>query len=275
MPIPDILDKIITKKKEMLPRIVKNYNHSYSELIDVTKAKNNIPVSFYNSIAKPGLSIIGEIKKASPSKGIIKEDFNPVEIALAYENNVDAISVLTEEYFFKGNLSYLHDVSKSVNLPLLCKDFIIEPIQIEMAYTLGASAVLLIAAILDKNQLQEYLMYAKNLGMEALVEVHTIEELNKVLETDARIIGINNRNLRSFATNLNTSIFISQMIPSTCLVVSESGIYTGNDINFISSRAKIDGVLVGESFMKSVNIAMHAKELRSGYQNSNQNMRII
>ncbi len=269
MPIANVLDKIVVKKKEMLPSIIKNFNQSYYDSVEKSKINRALPISFYHAISKPGLSIIGEIKKASPSKGIIKEDFNPVKLAASYEGNVDAISVLTEEYFFKGSLDYLYDVSQIVNIPLLCKDFIIDPMQIEMAHVLGASSILLIAALLSKNQLQEYLLYAKSLGMDALVEVHTEEELNKVLQTDARIIGINNRDLKYFTTDLNTTVSLSKMIPSTHLIVSESGIHTGEDINFISSKVKIDAVLVGESFMRSSNIPEHAKELKNGYTSRN------
>ncbi|HHX60746.1 MAG TPA: indole-3-glycerol phosphate synthase TrpC [Epulopiscium sp.] len=253
----------------MLPQIIKNYNETYQNLEKPIKTRNTTRKSFYEAISKPGLSIIGEIKKASPSKGIIKEDFDPVKLALSYDNHVEAISVLTEESFFQGSLDYLHDVHHKVELPLLCKDFIISQIQIDMAYALGASCILLIAAILTKNQLQDYLLYAQNLGMDALVEVHTEEELYQVLQTDAKIIGINNRNLKNFVTDLNTTISLSKMIPSTHLIVSESGIYTGEDIHYISSQANINAVLVGESFMRASNVAAHAKELKDGYQSRN------
>lgn len=266
MVLVDILQKITNQKRRRLPGIVKNYNEKYPGLINDLKSQGIIPRSFYDAISKPGLSIIGEIKKASPSKGIIKEDFNPTELALAYEGHVDAISILTEEDFFQGSLDFLYNVHQKVDLPLLCKDFIIHPVQIEMAYALGASCILLIASILSKEQLEDYLFYAKSFGMDVLVEVHTHEELEKVLQTDAKIIGINNRNLKNFTTDLNTTITLSKLIPSTHLVVSESGIYRGEDIQYISSQAKIDGILVGESFMKSSHIPTHAKELKNGYQ---------
>ncbi len=262
----DILEKITAKKKIRLAEIIKNYEDKYPGL---KASLGEVPTSgksFYEALAKPGLSIIGEIKKASPSKGVIREDFNPVELALAYEHHVEAISVLTEEDFFKGSLNYLHDVGQKVSLPLLCKDFIVDPVQIAMASSLGASAILLIAGILSKAEIQDYLHHAKHLGMDALVEVHTEAELEKVLQTDARIIGINNRNLKDFTTDLKTTIALSKMIPSTHLVVSESGIYTGEDISFISSQAKIDAVLVGESFMRTPDISVHGRELRDGYK---------
>lgn len=264
MSLPNILNEIIARKREMLPEIIENYNTKYPNPIH--NARSRKKNSFYNSISKPGLSIIGEIKKVSPSKGVIKEDFNHLKLAKSYENHVEALSILTEQDFFKGNLDFLYDINQYVKLPLLCKDFIINKTQIDMAHGLGASCVLLIASILNKKQLQEYICYASSLGMDVLVEVHTMWELDKVLQTDAKIIGINNRNLTNFTVDLNTTISLSKMIPKTRLVVSESGIYTGEDIEFISSRAKIDGVLVGESFMRASNIADHAKELRDGFK---------
>ncbi len=269
MEVNDILDKITRKKRSMLPQIVKQYEEKYPDLSQGANPHTKDRGSFYDALAQPGLSIIGEIKKASPSKGVIREYFNPVTLALEYENHVEAISVLTEEHFFQGSLDYLYGVHQTVPLPLICKDFIIDPVQIDMANALGASCILLIAAILSKEELQDYLLYAKSLGMDALVEVHTEEELEKVLQTDATIIGINNRNLKDFVTDLNTTIDLSKMIPSTHLVVSESGIYTGEDITFISSQAKIDAVLVGESFMRASDISAHAKELKDGYQSRN------
>ena len=264
-----ILDKIITRKKARLPEIIQKYQEKYPDLRDLGKDGLKAPASFYDALAKPGLSIIGEIKKASPSKGVIRADFDPAKLALAYGEHVDALSVLTEEDFFQGSLDYLYDVGQTTQLPLLCKDFIIEPVQIDMARALGASCILLIASILSTNQIQEYLLYAKSLCMDALVEVHTEADLEKVCQTDANIIGINNRNLKDFVTDLKTTIRLSKMIPGTCLVVSESGIYTGEDIALISSQATIDAVLVGESFMRADHIKTHAKELKNAYQHPN------
>lgn len=264
-----MLDKIVFQKKRMLGEIVKKFEEKYPDFKVGVGLKGATTQSFYDALAKPGLSIIGEIKKASPSKGVIKQEFDAVEIALTYEGHVEAISVLTEEHFFQGSLDYLYDVHQNVSLPLLCKDFIVDRVQIDMARALGASCILLIAAILTKDQIQDYLSYAKGLGMDVLVEVHTEAELAKVLETDAKIIGINNRNLKDFKIDLNTTISLSKMVPSTHLLVSESGIYTGEDISFISSQAKIDAVLVGESFMRSSDISIHAKELKDGYKGGN------
>lgn len=260
-----ILDRIVATKRKTLPLIVNNYNHTFKDRINTPQPR----ASFYDAIAKPGLSIIGEIKKASPSKGILKENFEPTHLAKLYENHVEAISVITEEYFFMGKLEYLKEIHDTVKLPLLCKDFIIDPVQIDMAYALGASCVLLIASILTTKELREYIQYAKALHIDALVEVHTQEELEKVLETEARIIGINNRNLDNFKTDLETSLKLSQQIPKDRLVISESGIHTISDVQLLSSQRSIDGILVGESFMKSHDIATHAKELKRGYEGRN------
>lgn len=260
-----ILDNIIAKKQVMLPDIVKRFNYKYKDSVKSSKKRAN----FYDAISKTELSIIGEIKKASPSKGIIKKDFNPTGLSKEYGNHVDAISVLTEEHFFMGSLDYLKDIHDTVDLPLLCKDFIIDKIQIDMAYELGASCILLIAAILTDNQLNDYINYANSLNLDSLVEVHSEEELTRVLATDAKIIGINNRNLNNFKVDLNTTIQLSNKIPQDRLIISESGISTAEDISLLSSNGRIDAVLVGESFMRSDNIANHAKELRDGYKGKN------
>lgn len=258
----NILDKITIKKKENLPRIINDYKEKYKEAL-----KSN--GSFYQTLAGPGLSIIGEIKRASPSKGLIRENFDHLELAKLYEDHVDVLSVLTEEDFFKGSLGHLYEINKVSKLPTLCKDFIIDSRQIDMAYRLGASCILLIASILDKDRLNKYIDHATSLGMDSLVEVHTREELEKVLETNAKIIGINNRNLKDFTIDLNTTISLRKLIPDDYLVVSESGIYTKEDVEFITSQVKIDGILVGESFMKAPSIAAHAKELRDASKKEN------
>lgn len=220
--------------------------------------------SFYEAIAREGLSIIGEVKKASPSKGIIKEDFNPIEIAKTYEQVVDAISVLTEEDFFLGCDQYLKEISENIHKPTLCKDFIITPEQIYRAKLLGASAVLLIVAILSEEQLRAYMTIAARIGLEVLVEVHTKNELQRALLVEPRIIGINNRNLETFETDLQVTRDLRQLIPKGILVVSESGIQTVEDVQRLK-EAHIDGVLVGESFMRADDIKQHAEAIRNGY----------
>ncbi|HHT9130844.1 MAG TPA: indole-3-glycerol phosphate synthase TrpC, partial [Candidatus Brocadiaceae bacterium] len=205
--------------------------------------------------------IIAEIKKASPSLGVIRTDFNHVEIARLYESSgAAAISVLTDEKFFQGKLSYLTDVKKSVSLPILRKDFIIDPYQIYEARSAGADAILLIAALLSKEEIQRFLELARELGMDCLVEVHSELELEKVLQTSANIIGINNRDLATFKIDLETTLLLKPMIPSGKIVVSESGIKSREDIVKLIKKG-VDAVLVGETLMKSTNISTKLHEL--------------
>ncbi len=207
------------------------------------------------------IRIIAEIKKASPSLGIIREDFNPVEIARIYEaSGAAAISVLTDEKFFQGNLSYLTDVKKSANLPILRKDFIVDAYQIYEARSAGADAILLLAALLSKEEIQRYLDLAKELSMDCLVEVHSEAELKHVLQTNADIIGINNRDLATFKTDLETTFRLRPMIPAGKIVVSESGIKSRMDVEKLMKEG-VDAILVGETLMKSNDISAKLGEL--------------
>ena len=207
------------------------------------------------------IRIIAEIKKASPSLGVIRKDFHPVEIARIYEvGGAAAISVLTDEKFFQGSLAYLTEVKKTVGLPALRKDFIIDPYQIYEARAAGADAVLLIAAMLSGDEIQDYLALSGELGMECLVEVHSEEELKKVLQTNAHIIGVNNRNLATFVTDMTTTLRLRQMIPDGKIVVSESGIKTRGDVETLL-KAGVGAILVGETLMKSQDIYAKLREL--------------
>ena len=197
-----------------------------------------------------------------PSKGIIRENFNYIEIAKEYEKAVDTISVLTEEDFFKGSPLYLNEISKEVKIPLLRKDFIVDDIQIYEARALGASTVLLIAGILDEETLKSYINISRKLGMEPLVEIHDEEEGEKALAAGSRIIGVNNRDLKTFHIDLRTTLRLGKMIPNDRLLISESGIDTIDDIKLLK-EAEIDGILVGESFMKTGDIVAKAKEFKS------------
>lgn len=221
--------------------------------------------SFHEAIAKKGLSIIGEIKKASPSKGLIRPDFKPVELAKEYEGSVDAISVLTEEDFFMGHEAYLRDVSAAVSLPTLYKDFIIVANQIYHAKSLGASCVLLIVAILSDRQLIDFLTIAHSIGLDALVETHTKGEIQRAVAAEAKIIGINNRNLKNFHTDISTTIKLRKYIPEGVLVISESGIATTEDVVRLR-EADIDAILVGESFMRG-DITTMAQSFKTAYEN--------
>ena len=208
---------------------------------------------------KTSPSLIAEVKKASPSKGVIREDFDPVAIAQAYEKaGASCISVLTDTTFFQGSFDYLKQIRAAVDLPLLCKEFIIYPYQIFMARSAGADAVLLIAAILSDQDLQYFVKIIQSLGMTALVEVHTEEELKRVLKIDrVDLIGINNRNLEDFSVDLATTqtlmeTYWEEMLKRNILVVSESGIHTTEDLGkVLDTGAK--AVLVGESIVKQPN----------------------
>ncbi len=216
-----------------------------------------------DKILKKGnkIKFIAEVKKASPSAGIIREDFNYLNIAKEYEaGGASAISVLTDKEFFKGELKYLSEIKKTVNLPILRKDFIIDPYQIYEAKAAGADLVLLIARILTREQIDTFLALAHKLGMECLVEVHDNDELNTVLETEASIIGINNRNLDTFETNIETTLQLCHLIPEEKIIVSESGIKTRADVLYLE-KAGIDAILIGETLMRSQDITQKIKEL--------------
>ncbi len=260
-----ILDDIVAKKRVSL--LESKYNFDVERVYE--NIKNNPVPDFYEALSKKGLSIIGEIKKASPSRGVIKEDVNPVEIAKQYENAVDAVSILTEEHFFMGSPDYLEKIHKEISLPLLRKDFIISPLQVFEARELGASAVLLIAAILnDRRKLGEFIDIVHGLKMNALVEVHNEKEAELAILAGAKIIGINNRNLYDFSEDINTTIRISEIIPNDILKVSESSIHTPEDIKAIKETG-VNAVLVGESFMRCDDIVKKAEVFRSAYASSN------
>jgi indole-3-glycerol phosphate synthase len=212
-------------------------------------------------------SLIAEVKKASPSKGLIRTDFDPVKIAQAYERGgASCISVLCDRKFFQGSFDYLRAIRQNVALPLLCKEFIIDSYQIYLARAAGASAVLLIAAILSDQDLQDFLQITHTLGMNALVEVHTLAELDRVLALkDLRLVGINNRNLENFTVDLKTTQKLmaqrrQQLQSSNITVVSESGLHTPADLAFVA-KAGVHAVLVGESLVKQTNLEQAVRGL--------------
>lgn len=260
-----ILDDIVAATKKRLetikPSLPVSQVREAAEIIAELRKNDDFP--FKKALAKDGLSFICEVKKASPSKGVIAEDFPFIDIAKSYEDaGADAVSVLTEPDFFKGSPDYLRMISSSVSLPCLRKDFIIDEFQIYEARTLGASAVLLICAILSDEQLKEYLELAHSLGMSALVETHSIEEAERAIACGAEIIGINNRDLRNFHVDLNATRSIAEHIPDGKILVSESGIHSENDIAFVRS-AGADAVLIGEAFMRSDNKSELMKRFKS------------
>ncbi|MDM8567534.1 indole-3-glycerol phosphate synthase TrpC [Candidatus Halobeggiatoa sp. HSG11] len=196
-------------------------------------------------------AVIAEIKKASPSKGVLRNDFNPIEIAKSYEQNGAAcLSILTDEKFFQGSNEYLSQVHEICSLPILRKDFIIDAYQVYEARVIGADCILLIVAILDDAQLQDLADLATHLELDVLVEVHNQEELERALSLNTRLIGINNRNLQTFDTNIQTTLDLLDQIPKKNIVVSESGIHTSEDIALLSDVG-VHTFLIGEAFMKA------------------------
>lgn len=208
---------------------------------------------FRKALAKPELSFICEVKKSSPSKGIISQDFPYLSIAEKYEKmGADAISVLTEPEFFKGSNKYLSEIHQTVSIPLLRKDFTIDEYMIYEAKIIGASAILLICSILEKTQLSEYLETANSLGLSALVETHNEYEIETALSVGAEIIGVNNRDLKTFKVDTAASERLRKYVPEDKIFVSESGIHTAEDIQKMKN-IKANAVLIGEAFMKSEN----------------------
>lgn len=213
----------------------------------------NTGFPFEKALAKDGISYICEVKKASPSKGIIAEDFPYVQIAKDYENaGASAISVLTEPKWFKGENKYLEEISQNVKIPLLRKDFTVCEYQIYEAKTIGASAVLLICALLDTNTIRQWIALCDKLGLSALVEAHTKEEVLSAISAGARVIGVNNRNLKDFTVDLSTCTTLRGLVPKDILFVGESGIKTSNDIAQLK-KAGVNGVLIGETLMRNPN----------------------
>ena len=218
--------------------------------------------SFEKALKKDDISFICECKKASPSKGLIAEDFPYKDIALEYERaGADAISVLTEPKWFLGDDRYLKEISESVSIPCLRKDFVVDEYMIYEAKLLGASAVLLICSILSELQLRSYLAICDELGLSALVEAHDEAEVKTALKIGARVIGVNNRNLKDFSVDTDNSKRLRQLIPENVIYVSESGIKTGEDVQLLRD-AGVNAVLVGETLMRADDKKAKLKELK-------------
>jgi indole-3-glycerol phosphate synthase len=218
--------------------------------------------SFKKNISRPHhISLIAEIKKASPSKGILRGDFNPTKIAITYQaHGASALSVLTDERFFEGKLEYIKKVKESVSLPVLRKDFIIDEYQIYETVASGADAMLLIAELLSINEMVGFYDLANSLGLDVLIEVHKEEDVEKALATDGTIIGINNRDLHTFKVDLGITQKLIRMIPQNKIKVSESGIRTYEDVMFLKSLG-VNAVLIGEAFMEADDIAAKMREI--------------
>jgi indole-3-glycerol phosphate synthase len=208
--------------------------------------------------------IIAEVKKASPSKGVIRPDFDAVGLAQTYAlHGASALSVLTDEQYFQGRLHFLEAISRAVTLPLLRKDFTIDPYQVYEARAAGADAILLIVAALQRSQLEELLTLTQELGMAALLEVHTVEELERILPLHPRLVGVNNRDLRTFHTDIETTLRLLPLMPSDAVVVSESGIHTSDDIVRLREQG-VHAFLIGESLMRHPDPGVKLRELLYG-----------
>lgn len=259
-----IIDEIIKSKKEALSTL-KEYITLEVLMDKMQRAKP--PRDFIQALI-PGkgqqsaIRIIAEIKKASPSRGVIRDPFHPFDIARTYESNgAAALSVLTEEKYFQGRLDYLVSIRIYSKIPVLRKDFIFEEYQVYETRAAGADAILLIASILEKEELKNLMGLSASLGMAALVEVHDEKELETALGLGARLIGVNNRDLKTFKTDINTTIRLAPYIPKDVTLVSESGIYTIEDIVKLL-EAGVNAFLIGEALMREENIGKKLKELR-------------
>lgn len=262
-----------TEPKNVLARIVERRReaiaHRKRVLPDVALKlaveKKSTPVrDFAWALTQPGLNIIAEMKKASPSRGLLREDYHPAQIAPDLEaNGAAALSVLTEEDFFQGSLGDLKEVAKATKIPILRKDFIVDPWQVWETRAANADAFLLIVAILDDETLRELLALGRQLGMEALVEVHSVDELRRATDAGARLIGINNRDLKTFEVKLGTSLELVDQIPDECVAVSESGIQNHADLLRLR-EAGFDAFLVGEHLMAASDPGAGVKQLLEG-----------
>lgn len=243
-----ILDTIVAKKKEEVSLLKRDGIHIPSPF---SEKEIPGPRGFRKAlIGYDGVAIIAEAKKASPSKGLICPDFNPVQIAKEYEKNgAQAISVLTDVDFFQGSMLYMLQAREVVSIPVLRKEFIIHPLQIEEAQVCGADAILLMASILDQHQLIDFQDQATEYGIDCLVEVHDEAELKIVLSTKANLIGVNNRNLKDFSMDTETTFRLKKMIPDDIAVVGESGLKTAEDILRLQA-AGIEAALIGETLMR-------------------------
>ena len=258
-----MLDKIVAKTEERL--IEAKNKKSLEELKEeVSKLEINDDFPFKEALKDPEIAIIAEVKKASPSKGLIAEDFDYIEIAKEYEQaGASAISVLTEPYFFQGSNDYLKEISENVQIPILRKDFTIDEYMIWEAKSIGASAILLIVSILDDVQLKEYLDLAHELGLSAIVETHDAEEIKSAVDAGAQIIGVNNRNLADFTVDIDNSINLRSLVSDDITFISESGIKTKEDVTRLKEN-NVDAVLIGETLMKSDDKKAMIFQLKNG-----------
>ncbi|MDO9104386.1 MAG: indole-3-glycerol phosphate synthase TrpC [Methylovulum sp.] len=259
---PDILKTILAKKVEEVAK--RKLGMTIADLEDIAKGIEK-PRGFYNAlqskVAAKKSAIIAEIKKASPSQGVIREDFDPLAIAQDYAlNGATCLSVLTDKEFFQGSEAYLQMVRERCPLPVLRKDFMIDVYQIVEARALGADCILLIAAALEDGLMHELAQAAAKLGMDVLVEVHDAAEMARALKLDTPLIGINNRNLRTFQTALQTTLDLKAHVPADRMVITESGIHTPDDVKLMQDNG-VYAFLVGEAFMRAEKPGQKMREL--------------
>jgi len=253
-----MLNKIIAQKRDEIKQCKQDMPLSaLKERIEQRKA----PLDFAKALRRSGLNLIAEVKGASPSRGILVKDFHPVPLAKTYEKGrAAAISVLTEQNYFGGSLDYLAAIREAVGIPLLRKDFIFEPYQIYESAAFGADALLLIAAILNQEQLEELLALSHSLNMKCLVEIHNATEAGRAVSSGAEIIGINNRDLRTFEIDIQTTRRLRPLIPRQQIVVSESGIKDRNDLKKLKGWG-INAVLIGEALVTAPDIPAKLRDL--------------
>ena len=253
--VENILNKIINKKEQKLDELKKITSiESLKEKIKENRTFINFKEKIENNIVNNKISLIAEIKKASPSAGIIVEKYNPVDIAKKYyENKATCLSVLTEEDFFHGNLIHIHKIKQKINLPILCKDFFIDPFQIYLAKSYGADAILIILAGINEKMANELYETALKLNMSVIIEVHTKEEAKNSIKFQNALIGINNRNLKTLETDINTTFDIYDILSNhKGPLVSESGIQTKDDLLQITKKTGVKTFLIGESLLKNL-----------------------
>jgi indole-3-glycerol phosphate synthase len=257
--LSDVLEKIIEQKRR---EVEIAHRARPIEVLQERLMMAPPPRDFVAALRTPQrMHIIAEVKKASPSAGLIRPDFDPVAIATEYERHgASCISVLTDEAFFQGNLEYLVAVRNAVSIPVLRKDFLIDRYQVLEARAAGADCILLIAECLDDCRMRDLYFYAAELGMESLIEIYDPDNLDRVLALEPALVGINNRNLRTFVTDLEHSIGLHERIPETALLVSESGIHTRADVQRLEA-AGIGAILVGETLMRSPDVGQKLEEL--------------
>ena len=258
-----MLDEIVEKTKLRIDeeKKIKSLDDLKAEVLS-KEIEMDFP--FKKALSEPDISIIAEVKRAYPSKGLIAEDFDYVKIAKEYEEaGASAISVLTEPYFFLGSDDYLSDIAQNVSIPILRKDFVIDEYMIWQAKALGASAILLIVSILDTVQLKKYLDLAHDLGLSAIVETHDASEISTAMIVGAEIVGVNNRNLNDFTVDIENSINLRRCVSGDVVFISESGIKTKEDVTRLKEN-NVDAVLIGETLMKSDDKKSMISELKNG-----------